>query len=152
MSALDWEALAASQPVNWEDAPDISVGFAGAVESDITVVFLNPAEFGELRTIQYDGKTYEDIPVVLNGNIQQNRFNARKDPTRQPAQDHMQGIYLASCLLHCKLSDLGGNRPEKGARLSISAEEGSSFFQNYYVASSNVEMGMLRIELEGMDE
>lgn len=149
MSGPDWEALAASPPVNWEES-ECAGGFAGAVESDITGVFLNPAEFGELRTIQYDGETYENIPVVLNGNLQQNRFHARKDPTGQPTQDHMQGIYLASCILHCKLSDLGGNRPKKGAELRISEEDG--FFRDYYVASSNIEMGMLRVELEGMDE
>ncbi|MBQ9348300.1 MAG: hypothetical protein IJT94_13365 [Oscillibacter sp.] len=150
MSGPDWEAIAASPAVNWEDMPDIPAGFAGAVEGDITSVFLNPAEFGELRTIQYDGNTYENIPVVLNGNIQQNRFHARKDPTGQPTQDHMQGIYLASCILHCKLSDLGGNRPEKGAKLRISDQNG--FFRDYYVASSNIEMGMLRVELEALEE
>ena len=146
MSGPNWDAIAASPAVNWEE-PESVDGFAGTVESDISGVFLNPAEFGELRTIEYDGETYENIPVMLNGNIQQNRFHARKDPTGQPTQDHMQGIYLASCILH-----LGGNRPEKGARLSISDEEGGSFYRDYYVASSNIEMGMLRVELEAMGE
>lgn len=149
MSGPNWEAVAASPAVNWEE-PESADGFASAVKSDISGVFLNPAEFGELRTIQYDGETYENIPVVLNGNIQQNRFRARRDPAGQPTQDHMQGIYLTSCILHCALSDLGGNRPEKGSRLRIS--EGDGFFHEYYVASSNIEMGMLRVELEGMDE
>ena len=116
MSGENWEALAASPTVAWgEEEPEIADGFPGMVAEDNADVFLNTQEFGERRTIRYDGEVYEDIPVVLNGNIQQNRFHARKDPTGQPTQDHMQGIYLASCILHCKLSDLGGNSAMKRA-------------------------------------
>ena len=153
MSGLDWEALAASPLANWNGGEaGFPSGFAEMITEDNKSVFLNAEEFGAKRTIRYDGETYEDIPVVLNGNMQQNRFHARKDPTGQPTQDHMQGIYLASCVLHCSLSDLGGNRPEKGACLSISDEDDNAFFRDYYVAASNIEMGMLRVELEAMDE
>lgn len=54
--------------------------------------------------------------------------------------------------MHCALDDLGGNQPEKGCRIRINEREGGSFFHDYYVASSICEMGMLRVELEDVDE
>ena len=58
-----------------------------------------------------------------------------------------------SSALHCALSDLGGNQPEKGMRIQINNREGGGgFFREFYVASSVCEMGMLRVELEAIDE
>ena len=54
--------------------------------------------------------------------------------------------------MHCALDDLGGNQPEKGCRIRINEREGGSFFHDYCVASSICEMGMLRVELEDVDE
>lgn len=67
--------------------------------------------------------------------------------------DHVQGLYLVSSVLHCAMSDLGGNQPEKGQRIKINDQEGGGgFFREFYVASSVCEMGMLRVELEAIDE
>lgn len=119
-------------------------GFKDMVADDVHAVFLNLDEFAEKRTIRYDGEEYQDIPIVLSGLKEQER--------RQLQSDHVQGLYLVSSVLHCALSDLGGNQPEKGMRIQINNREGGGFFREFYVASSVCEMGMLRVELEAIDE
>ena len=115
------------------------------VNADIGNVFLNAGEFAEKRTIIYDGATYADVPVVLT--------NLKEKDRRQLQSDHVQGLFLVSCTLHCAQADLGGIQPEKGMRIKINdAEGGGGFFQSYYVAASGCELGMLRIELEAIDE
>lgn len=116
--------------------------FRDMVASDIHAVFLNTEEFGEPRTVVYDGETYKDIPVVLTGRNEAGRSVL--------ADDHTQGIYQVIRVLHCALSDLDGNQPEQGTRLRISDEDG--FLRTYYVAASDCEMGMVRAELEVLDE
>lgn len=124
-------------------------GFKDMVADDNFLVFLNLEEFAELRIIEYDGVTYDGpehkgIPVVVTGLKERDR--------RQLQSDHLQGLYLVSSVLHCALSDLGGNQPEKGQRIKISDQEGGGFMREFYVASSVCEMGMLRVELEAIDE
>lgn len=120
-------------------------GFKDMVAADNRRVFLNLDEFAERRTIVYDGVTYPDIPIVLSG--------LKEEERRQLVSDHIQGLFLASSVLHCAREDLGGNQPEKGMRIRINDEEGGGgFFREFYVASSTCEMGMLRVELEAVDE
>lgn len=120
-------------------------GFKDMVARDNHGVFLNNSEFAEMRTIKYDGATYSNIPIVLSGMKEKDR--------RQLMSDHAQGLYLVSSVLHCALSDLGGAQPEKGQRIKINDREGGGgFFREFYVASSVCEMGMLRVELEAIDE
>lgn len=119
--------------------------FKDMVSRDNQAVFLNLNEFAEKRTVKYDGTTYQDIPVVLSGLKEKDR--------RQLTSDHTQGLFLVSAVLHCSISDLGGEQPEKGQRIKINVQEGGGgFFREFYVASSVCEMGMLRIELEAIDE
>lgn len=120
-------------------------GFKDMVARDNQAVFLNLDEFAERRTVIYDGVTYADISIVLSGLKEKDRH--------QLMSDHAQGLYLVSSVLHCDLSDLGGAQPEKGQRIKINDQEGGGgFFREFYVASSVCEMGMLRVELEAMDE
>ena len=116
-------------------------GFKDMVEADNKNVFINASEFAELHTIIYDGTTYEDIPIVLSGIKEKDR--------RQLVSDHVQGLYLATSIMHCAASDLGGVVPEKGMRIKINDGD---FFREFYVSSSVNEVGMLRIELEAIDE
>ena len=119
--------------------------FKDMVAADNRGVFLNLSEFAELRTVKYDGETYTDIPIVLSGLKEKDR--------RSLVNDHTQGLYQVTSVLHCAASDLGGNKPEKGQRIKINDEEGGGgFFFEFYVASSVCEMGMLRVELEAIDE
>lgn len=121
------------------------MSFRDMVASDNTNVFLDTNEFADKRTIIYDGETYEDIPIVLSGLKEKDRS--------QTVNDHAQGLYLVSAVLHCDIDDLGGNQPEKGQRIKINdAEGGGGFFREYYVAQSDCELGMLRVELEAIDE
>ena len=121
------------------------MSFKDIVAADIRKVFLNTGEFAEKRTIRYNGEEYQDIPIVLSGLKEKDR--------RQLVTDHAQGLYLVASVLHCALEDLGGKQPEKGQRISINDEEGGGgFFWEFYVASSVCEMGMLRVELEAIDE
>lgn len=119
--------------------------FKDMVAADIHNVFLNMNEFAETRTVEYDGDRYTDIPIVMSGLKEKDR--------RQLVSDHVQGLYLVAAVLHCAISDLGGKQPEKGQRIKINDKEGGGgFFREFYVASSVCEMGMLRIELEAIDE
>ena len=119
-------------------------GFKDAVGKDIHSVFLNVDEFAEPRTIRYDGETYTDIPVVLNGIKQSER--------KQLTFDHAMGLYKVTDIMHCALSDLGGHQPEQGQKIEINEPDVPEFFRMYYVASSQNTVGMLRIELEAIDE
>lgn len=116
-------------------------GFKDMVAADIQNVFMNTSEFAELRTVIYDGNTYRDIPVVLSGLKEKDR--------RQLVSDHVQGLFIVSSVLHCAVSDMGGIQPEKGAKIKISDE---GFMREFHVASSVCELGMLRVELEAIDE
>ncbi len=121
------------------------MSFKDMVAGDIHGVFLNLDEFAEKRTVKFDGDTFTDIPIVLSGLKERDR--------KQLVADHIQGLYLVSTVLHCAIADLNGKQPEKGQRIKINdAEGGGGFFQEFYVASSVVEMGMLRAELREIDE
>lgn len=117
--------------------------FKDFLAGDVHRVFLNSEEVGEIKTIRYDGHEYANIPVVLT--------NLEERDRKQLQSDHVQGLYLVTAVLQCALTDLGGNLPEKGQRFRVSDSE-TGFFQEYYVASSSCEMGMLRVELEELDE
>ena len=128
------------------------MSFKDMVAEDNRNVFLNLDEFAEKRTVLFLGEhgdcveRFEDIPVVLSG-------LREKDRRQLVVSDHVQGLYLVSSVLHCSIDDLGGKQPEKGQRISINDEDGGGgFFREFYVASSTCEMGMLRVELEAIDE
>lgn len=121
------------------------MSFKEMVHEDIKNVFLNPDEFAQIRTILYDGVSYEDIPIVLTAVKEQDRS--------QTVSDHAQGLYLVTAVLNCALEDLDGIQPEKGRPIKINDEEGGrGFFRKFYVAASSCEMGMIEIELEAIDE
>ena len=108
-------------------------------------VFLNTGEFASLRTIIYDGQSFVNIPVVLSG--------LREDERQQKAADHAQGLFLVKTLLQCALADLEGRQPQKGARLQINNQEGGGgFFREFCIKEAVCEFGMLRLELEDMNE
>ena len=108
-------------------------------------VFLDLTTFAERRSIRYDGELYTDIPIVLSG--------ARQSSRVKHETDHAQGLYAVRRVLHCRLSDLGNHQPEKGQRIFINDREGGEgYFQPFYVTFSVCEMGMLRVELEAIDE
>lgn len=129
------------------------MSFKDMVADDLHNVFLNTDEFAEKRTIRYGydsgeyGEEYLDVPVVLTGLTQKDR------PVLVSDGDKMQGLHLATNVLICARSDLDGRQPEKGQRIAINDQEGGGgFFREFYVTTSTCKMGMLRVELEAVDE
>ena len=112
-------------------------------------MFLNPNKVAEERTVIYDGVTYdgpehEGISVVLIGPVDKER--------EQLKDDHVQGLHMVTHTLYCAKEDLGGKLPKQGKSLQVNTRKGGKFFRRYRIAASADEMGMLRIELEEMDD
>lgn len=121
--------------------------FKAMVEGDNKRVFCNPDEFAEHRKIVYEGMTYDGeegkgIPIVLTQIKERDRVKLR--------DDHGEGIFRVTSVLHCALSDLNQVKPEKGTKIKIS--DGDDYFDTYYVATSSCQMGMVTLELEVHDE
>ena len=116
--------------------------FKDMVKRDVRKVFLNTNEFAENRTVRYDGEEYPDIPVVLEGPVQEKRDRL--------SDDHIRGLHMMTAVLYCAQEDLGGKVPKQGSGLEITTREGGTFFQKYYVVASTSHMGMLHVELEAM--
>lgn len=112
------------------------------IARDIRKVFLNVDEFAEKRSVRYDGEEFPDIPVVLEGPVQEKRSRL--------TDDHIQGLHMLTATLYCAQEDLGGKVPKQGAGLEITTREGGAFYQKYYVVASASRMGMLHVELEAM--
>lgn len=131
------------------------MSFKSAVERDIRKVFLNTDEFGEERTVKYDGVLFEHIPVVITNLKEQdrNRLNSglKERGGRTTMSDHVQGLYSATLVLHCAQSDLDGRIPEKGQKFRI-YDVGEKFFKDYYIQASGAAMGMIRLELSRVTE
>ncbi len=122
-------------------------GFKDMIIRDNEKVFLNLEEFGEKRTVVYDGETYQDISIILSGLKEQDRNLSQR------SRDHTQGLFRVTSELYVRLSDLDGRQPEQGQKIKINNKEGGGgFFRHFFVASSVCEMGMLCVELEGIDE
>ena len=122
------------------------MNFKEMVEADNKSIFLNSNEFAEIRTVEYDGITYSDIPVLLT------KIKEKERPVL--VDDNMQGIHLVSSVAHIALSDLGGIIPEQKQIIKINDGEalGKPFMRSYRVITSDCEMGMINLELEAYDE
>ncbi len=119
-------------------------GFLDMVANDVRCAFISTDEFAEMRTVRYNGTVYDNVPMVLNGIKQSER--------KQLMYDHSAGLYLVTDIVHIAATDLGGHQPEKGQIIGIAEADASSFFRDFYVATSKLAGGMLRLELEAIDE
>lgn len=119
-------------------------GFREMVKQDIHRVFLNTGEFAENRTVKYDGDVYTDIPIVLEGPVEEKRDRL--------TDDHILGLHKVTAVLFCARSDLGGKLPKQGSTLEIARSEKGKSFQKYYIAASTCDMGMLYVELEAIGQ
>ena len=117
------------------------MSFKDMVAADNDLVFLDLETFGEEHRIIYDGNTYEEVPCLITEIKEKDRTT--------PKSDHTQGLYLVTKTLHCKLKDIGGILPEKGKMFSVND---GSFMEQYYVGLSGCAEGMVRLELEAIDE
>lgn len=117
------------------------MSFKDMVAADNASVFMNLGEFAETHDVEYDGELYEGISCVISQLKEQDRTTTMRD--------HGQGIYLVTAIFHCPLDSLGGNVPEKGTKIRIDRD---GFMKDYYVAQSGCDLGMIRLELEALDE
>lgn len=116
--------------------------------NDIHSVFLNLNEFGELRTIEYNGESYEDIPVVIT----REKVGKRHVASTFTVKDHAQGLMLDTVKVHVKRTSIG-ELPELYTRLYINDTEDPEFMHAYYVSAVRTDIGgMVIIELEEIDE
>ncbi len=127
------------------------MSFKDMVEADIHGVFLNADEFAENHTVVYDDEVYDGeehkgIPVVLT-KVKETQH------TVIPANG-IEGIHKVSAIAHISLSDMRGKVPEQKQMISINDGEalGHPFFRKYRIVTSDVEMGMITLELEAFDE
>ena len=119
------------------------MSFKEMVNSDNSTVFLDTEFFGENRTVVFDGEEYEEIPCVISQMKEQDRVTQMSD--------HEHGLYRVTSVFHCKADDVDGNIPEKGRKFGI-YDPDDQFLREYYVAQSSCDMGMIRLELEAIDE
>ena len=118
------------------------------LNEDVHRVFLNDGEFAERHTIRYNGVTYDGkdhkgISVLF----------IKVKELEKPIHN-AEGIFGVQAKLHIALSDLDGNVPEQGQRISIDDGEalGEKFFADFKVATSMCTNGMISLELEAYDE
>ena len=124
------------------------MSFKDMLNADIHNVFINLNEFGELRKIEYDGDTYEDVPVVIT----REKTGKRHVASTFTVKDHAQGLMLDTVKVHVKRSSLG-DLPELYTRIYISDTEDPDFMHSYYVSSVREDIfGMVILELEEIDE
>ncbi|MBO6231804.1 MAG: hypothetical protein ILA17_06225 [Ruminococcus sp.] len=124
--------------------------FKDMVEADNKSIFLNVDEFAETHTVEYNGVTYPDIPVLLT----------KTKETKRPVlvigndEDHLAGLHLVTAVAHIALSDMNGVIPEQKQLIAINDGEacGKPFMVRYTIKTSDCEMGMLHLELEAYDE
>lgn len=114
------------------------------VAKDNRRIFLNHAQFGDIRTILFDGETYKNVPVQMSSLTQNDR--------KPSADDYATGIYKVAVVLHCIAADIGGIMPEQGMPIKIADPAHGGFAVRYRILSASDQMGLLRLELEAMDE
>ena len=117
------------------------MSFKDMVAKDNLNVFLNDSEFAEKHDIVYDGVTYPNVKCVITQLKEQDRSTTMRD--------HAQGLYRVSAVMHCALTDLDNIVPEKGGKIKVSD---GAFLRTFYVGQSGCEMGMIRLEMEAVDE
>lgn len=121
--------------------------FKDCAAVEIEKVFLNPDEHAEVRTVIYNGVTFEDVTVIEIGPKE-----GKRSSVVQMQHDFGQGLYKRSITLYCAEKDLGFVKPEQNTSLSMNEKQGGTFFHKFRVAESTTEMGMYRMKLEEVDE
>lgn len=110
------------------------MGFKEQVAADLSTVFLNTAEFGDLRSI--DGATA--VRTVLADEVDSPR--AGTGTTDNPGPD---GVFAVDSVLYVRVSDLPA-RPAVGARMSVDGKLGN-------VVRVAEDEGLFSIRLRWMD-
>lgn len=130
-------------PSGWKLPPT----FKGCAAADILWTFLNDNEFAEKRSVIYDDVTYPNILCSV-----QEMHKTSRAGILQTQRDYSQGLFKNHLVFYCIREDIGGVTPEQGKALHLSGEYDETFFTRYRIATSDYEMGLVRMELEEVDE
>ena len=113
------------------------------IAADNVGVFLSLNEFAEKRDICYDGTEYPAVTMQVSGKFERDR--------KPGASDHAQKLYRSSYTVHVVASDLDNKLPERGVQFDRK-KPGDTIWEHFYVGASSIQEGMLRLELEAIDE
>lgn len=118
------------------------MSFKDSLLADIHNVFLNDDEFAEMHSIKYDGVEYSNVKMVLT-----------KVTELERTVQTMEGVHRVTNLCSFALSSVI-DRPEQDTVIQISngVAAGLPFYEKYKVVTSQIELGMIRLELEAYDD
>lgn len=111
-------------------------GFKEQVERDIFAVFHNSEEFADLMEVEYNGKIYTDIPVVIDSEIAKERAKA--------AGDNSVGIFAFDVTVFISFNDLK-IVPRKETKIVIGGVA-------YNVVKVAFDAGEITLDLEMLEE
>lgn len=111
-------------------------GFKSQVERDIAAVFHNSEEFAGLMEVEYNGKIYKDIPVIVDSEIAKERAKA--------AGDNSVGIFAADITAFISFKDLK-IVPRKETEITIGGV-------TYSIVKVAFDAGEITLDLEMLDE
>ena len=111
-------------------------GFKEQIERDIAAVFHNAEEFADLMDVEYSGKTYKEIPVVVDSEIAKERVKA--------SGDNSVGIFAFDLTAFISFKDLG-IVPRKETKIKIGGVK-------YNIMQVAFDAGEITLDLELLDE
>ncbi len=111
-------------------------GFKSQTENDIAAVFNNAEEFADLMEVEYNGKIYKDIPVVIDSDIARERA--------KPSGDNSVGTFAADITAYISFKDMK-IVPRKETEIIIGGVA-------YGIIKAAFEAGEIILELEMLDE
>jgi len=106
--------------------------------ADNANIFLNLNHFAELFTIYYNNETFEDIPAMLDAELE-----SRRDRTQN---DHIQGLSVVTHTFYCETKVFDGKLPHPKEKIELQDEEGR--LTRYYVVSCEDDFGMCKMALQ----
>lgn len=110
--------------------------FKEQVERDISSVFHNGEEFADFMEVEYNGKIYENIPVVIDSEIAKDRAKA--------AGDNSVGIFAVDITVFISFKDLK-IVPRKETEITIGGV-------TYNIIRAAFNAGEITLDLEMLDE
>lgn len=111
------------------------MNFKDQIERDISQVFHNTAEFGEMREVVYLNIHY-DVSVIMEYNVQQDR--------KKTVKDHTDNFFTVNARAYIPFTQLG-RIPRKNKKIEIDGER-------YKIIKSGNEDGEIVLNLEQVDE
>ncbi|GHU42212.1 hypothetical protein FACS1894111_05760 [Clostridia bacterium] len=111
-------------------------GFKKQAKRDIKAVFHNTDEHADKITVGYNGKTYPNIPIVID-------HEGARERTK-PSSDHADGVFVADLTVYLSFYDLK-IVPRKETEIVIDETA-------YNIMRVSFDEGEITLDLEMMDE